>query len=632
MLFSAGFYYKTFMWPKSFWKKVYEPFIRRAAGLGAAPTQPDPDTYASRFAHCDVLIVGAGAAGVSAALVAGRSGAKVLLVDEQAEAGGWLLSSPTSASMDAPPGIGLLGRLPSSKPCRTSRVLTRTTAIGYYHQNFVGLCQRLTDHLASVPIGAPRERLWKVRAKQVVLAQGAIEKPLVFDGNDRPGVMLAGSARSFLNRYGVRVGDRVGVVTTHEVRVDSAFDLARAGTKAVTIVDVRRDVDNDLQSQARELGIEVVIGGTVTGTKGHLRISAVRVNPVSATGAVGSARWIDCDALLMSGGWTPSLHLFSHTSSKLRWDETTSTFLPGEAPTEALRCAGACSGVFGLSEALSDGLAAGVAAAKDAGFYAKPSRIQADGEGPFSGIPVRDLPTDRDPSFAKAFVDFQNDVLAKDIRLAVREGFRSVEHIKRYTTTGMATDQGKTSNINGLAIAADALQRPAPQVGLTTFRPPYTPTTFGAFVGYRRGNLFEVTRKTPIDPWAEARGAVFEPVSLWRRARYFPQAGENMRAAVTRECKAVRKTVGIFDASTLGKIEVVGPDAAMFMNRMYIELLDQARARTVSLWPASRRRRFHPRRRRCGKARQGSLSRNHDHWGSRSCPVDDGGLSPDGVG
>ncbi len=473
-----------------------------------------------------------------------------------------------SSSAGAPPGNGCSLALAELEALGNVTVLTRTTAIGYYHQNFVGLCQRLTDHLAKAPDSSPRERLWKVRAKQVVLAQGAIEKPLVFDGNDRPGVMLAGSARSFLNRYGVRVGDRTVVVTTHDSAWTSAFDLARAGTKVAAIVDVRARIDETLVAEARRLGIQVVAQGTVTGTRGRLRISAVRVNPVTG-GAVGPGRWIACDSLLMSGGWTPSLHLFSHTGSKLAWDEAAQTFLPGQTPTEALRCVGAGAGHFGLANALADGSKAGAAAAADAGFSTTAVPLSAEEEGPFTGAPARDLPTDRNPSFARAFVDFQNDVLAKDIRLAVREGFRSVEHIKRYTTNGMATDQGKTSNINGLAIASDALQRPAPKVGLTTFRPPYTPTTFGAFVGYNRGSLFEVTRRTPIDGWAETQGAVFEPVSLWRRARYFPRAGEDMHVAVARECKAVRASVGMFDASTLGKIEVVGPDAATFMNRMY---------------------------------------------------------------
>jgi sarcosine oxidase subunit alpha len=568
MLFSAGFYYKTFMWPKSFWKKVYEPFIRGAAGLGAAPKEPDPDTYASRFAHCDVLVVGAGAAGLAAALAAGRGGAKVILVDEQAEAGGWLLSEPDVTIDGQPAWTWLAGTLAVLAALPDVTVLTRTTAIGYYHQNLVGLCQRLTDHRADVPAGAPRERLWKVRAKQVVLAQGAIERPLVFAGNDRPGVMLAGAARTYLNRYGVRVGERAVVATAHDTAWAAAFDLARAGTTVALIVDVRRAVDNRLLAEAKRLGIETLCGGTVTGTKGWLRVSAVRVNPVEPSGRVGAGRWTACDALLMSGGWTPSLHLFSHTGGKLDWDEAAQIFLPGK-PTEQCRCVGAGAGRCGLAAALADGAAGGAAAATDAGFAAAVPTFAAQGELPMSGTACRDLPTDRNGSFAKAFVDFQNDVLAKDVRLAVREGFRSIEHIKRYTTTGMATDQGKTSNINGLAIAADSLQRPAPAVGLTTFRPPYTPTTFGAFSGYSRGSLFEVTRRTPIDGWAEANGAVFEPVSLWRRARYFPRTGEDMRAAVARECRQVRTSVGMFDASTLGKVEVVGPDAATFMNRMY---------------------------------------------------------------
>ncbi|GGE15640.1 sarcosine oxidase subunit alpha [Aureimonas endophytica] len=568
MLFSAGFYYKTFMWPKSFWNKVYEPFIRGAAGLGAAPSAEDPDRYASRYAHCDVLVVGGGAAGLAAALTAGRAGAKVMLVDDQAEAGGWLLSEPEARIDGRPAWDWLRDALAELAALPNVTVLTRTTAIGYYHQNLVGLCQRLTDHLADVPADAPRERLWKMRAKQVVLAQGAIEKPLVFSGNDRPGVMLAGAARTYLNRYGVRVGENVAVVTSHDSAWNAAFDLARAGTKVPLIVDIRRGVDERLVFEARSLGIETILGGTVTDTKGRLRVSAVRVNALSRDDAVGPGRWIACDALLMSGGWTPSLHLFSHTGSKLAWDEGDQTFLPGKA-NEECRCAGAGTGKLGLASAFAQGAEAGAAAAHDAGFAATSPRFVAEGEGPMTGAPCRDLPTDRNASFAKAFVDFQNDVLAKDIRLAVREGFRSVEHIKRYTTNGMATDQGKTSNINGLAIASDALQRPAPSVGLTTFRPPYTPTTFGAFAGYNRGELFEVTRKTPIDGWAEEKGAVFEPVSLWRRARYFPKAGEDMHAAVARECQAVRASVGMFDASTLGKIEVVGPDAATFMNRMY---------------------------------------------------------------
>jgi sarcosine oxidase subunit alpha len=568
MLFSAGFYYKTFMWPKSFWNRVYEPFIRGAAGLGKAPSAPDPDTYASRYAHCDVLVVGSGPAGLAAALEAGRSGAKVILCDEQAELGGSLLSEPDARIDGLTAWDWLDGTLGALEAMGNVTLLPRTTAIGYYHQNFLGLCQRLTDHLAEPPADAPRERMWRVRASQVVLAQGAIEKPLVFDGNDRPGVMLAGAARTYLNRYGVKVGNRAVVVTSHDSAWVAAFELAAAGVKIGAIVDVRSEVPAELAGRAKTLGIEVLAGWTVSATAGRHRISSVRVNPVSKGGTVGPARTIDCDALLMSGGWTPSLHLFSHTKGKLDWNEERQMFLPGE-PTEESRCAGAGNGSFGLAAALAEGAEAGAAAAADAGFDARAASYAVEGEMPLAGVANRELPTDRNASRAKAFVDFQNDVTAKDIRLAVREGFRSIEHIKRYTTTGMATDQGKTSNMNGLSIASDAVGKAPPSVGLTTFRPPYTPTSFGAFAGYSRGPLFDVTRKTAIDAWAEENGAVFEPVSLWRRAWYFPKAGEDMRRAVARECRATRESLGIFDASTLGKIEIVGPDAAEFMNRMY---------------------------------------------------------------
>ncbi len=431
--------------------------------------------------------------------------------------------------------------------------MPRTTAIGYYHQNMVGLCERLTDHQAKPASNAPRERMWRVRAKQVVLAQGAIEKPLVFAGNDRPGVMLASAARTYLNRYGVKVGNQAVVVTSHDSAWLAAFDLAVAGVKVPAIIDVRSSVADSLVNRAKMLGIETLTGWTVTDTGGRHRVSSVRANPVS-NGSVGAARTIACDVLLMSGGWNPSVHLFSHTKGSLVWDEARQIYLPGER-TEESRCAGAGNGNFDLQAALREGAEAGAAAANDSGHKAKVSEYAVAGDFVCDGVSCRELPTDRDPGKAKAFIDFQNDVTAKDIRLAVREGFHSIEHVKRYTTNGMATDQGKTSNINGLAVAADALKRPTPQVGLTTFRPPYTPTTFGAFCGYNRGKLFDVTRKTPIDSWAEQHGAAFEPVSLWRRAWYFPKTG--------------RQSLGMFDASTLGKIEVVGPDAAEFMNRMY---------------------------------------------------------------
>lgn len=566
MLFSAGFYYKTFMWPRNFWHKVYEPFIRAAAGLGVSPKEEDPDTYASRYLHCDVLVVGAGPTGLAAARAAAVDGLKVVLVDENAEAGGTLLSEPQAEIDGSPAWDWLTAQLEALKAAGV-RIMTRTTAIGYYHQNMIGMVEKLTDHLPDLPADTPRERMWRVRARRVVLAQGALEKPLVFHGNDRPGVMLAGSAQTYLNRYGVLVGRKPAVLTSHDSAWFAAFDLADAGAAVQCIVDTRETVSDVLLSAASARGIRVKLGHTATATAGRLRVKSLRVNPVK-DGKVGPAYTIFCDAVLMSGGWTPSLHLFSHTQGKLTWDEDLTTFLPKTTPEDCF-IAGASRGLWGVEAALNDGAEKGRAVAAELGKKAKTSSYSVANDRPGSGVTQSELPTDLDPGKAKAFVDYQNDVTAKDLRLAVREGMRSIEHVKRYTTNGMATDQGKMSNINGLNIAADALGKPQPQVGLTTFRPPYTPTSFGAFAGYHRGAHFELTRKTQIDSWAEEHGAVFEPVGQWRRAWYFPQAGEDMEAAVRRECVATRKSLGIFDASTLGKIEVVGPDAAEFMNRMY---------------------------------------------------------------
>lgn len=566
MLFSAGFYYKTFMWPRSFWDKVYEPFIRAAAGLGVSPTEEDPDTYASRNLHCDVLIVGAGPTGLAAARAAAVEGLRVVLVDENAEAGGTLLSEPQARIEGKPAWDWLAAELEALKALGV-KIMTRTTAIAYYHQNMIGLVEKLTDHLPKLPADTPRERLWRVRSKQVVLAQGALEKPLVFHGNDRPGVMLAGSAQTFLNRYGVLVGKRPVILTSHDSAWYAAFDLQDAGAQVQAIVDTRADVDALLQNEARARGIAVKLSHTATATSGRLRVTSLRINPVMG-GTVGAGQDIRCDAVLMSGGWTPSLHLFSHTKGSLTWDDDRTTFLPEKTPEDCV-IAGASRGLWGIGAALADGAEKGRAVAEALGKTGVQVAYGVEADRPGTGVSHKELPTDLSAGKAKAFVDFQNDVTAKDLRLAVREGMRSIEHVKRYTTNGMATDQGKMSNINGLNIAADALGKKQPQVGLTTFRPPYTPTSFGAFAGYHRGEHFEVTRKTHIDSWAEAKGAVFEPVGQWRRAWYFPKPGEDMDTAVRRECAATRASVGIFDASTLGKIEVVGPDAVEFMNRMY---------------------------------------------------------------
>ena len=477
-LLPAGFYYKTFKWPAWAWRRVYEPMIRRAAGLGRAPAEPDPDRYVQRFAHCDVLVVGAGAAGRAAALAAARTGARVIVCDEH----------PAIADV---PGAQVT-------------LLPRTTAFGYYPHNLVGLAQRLTDHLPSPDPRQARERLWQVRAKEIVLATGALERPLVFPGNDRPGIMLSGAAETYLRDYAVLPGRRIVVVTAHDAAYRAAEALREAGAQIVRLVDTRQ-------------------GATITGTGGRTRVAWIRL---------GTGEVLPCDTVLVCGGFTPSVHLFSQARGPLRFDAACQAFVPASS-LPGLRAVGACAGDFG-----PDFGAGGTLGALDAR--------------------------------GKAFVDFQNDVTAKDIGLAVREGFRSIEHIKRYTTTGMATDQGKTANVNALGIAADALALAPEQVGLTTFRPPFTPATFGIFAGAARGSLFDPVRETPLHNRAVAAGAVFEDVGQWRRAHYFPRAGESMHTAVARECRAVRAACGLFDGSTLGKIEVVGPDAATFLDRIYI--------------------------------------------------------------
>jgi len=539
-LFPAGFYYKTFMWPRGAWAALYEPLIRRAAGLGKAPRQPDPDSYAQRFAHCDVLVVGAGPAGLAAARAALGAGARVILCDEQAEPGGSLLDGAAARIDGQDQTVWLAQALAELAGSARFTLLSRTTAFGYFPHNHLGLVERLTDHLADPPDGAARERLWQVRAREVVLAAGAIEQPLVFPGNDRPGVMLAGAARTYLNRYGVRAGTRAVVVTSTDAALDAARELEAAGVEIAAIADLRA-------------------GATVTGTRGGQRVSGVEIG----------GRTVACDLVLMSGGFAPCVHLFSQSRGRLTWSDAARAFVPSSS-AERERSAGACRGVYGLAAALADGTAAGFAAAEACGFRTSARRYSVSGEQAARKAAPAAPKSSSPAGSGKAFVDFQNDVTAADLALAAQEGFRSIEHVKRYTTVGMATDQGKTSNLNALGLVAARLGKSVPEVGHTTFRMPYTPVTFGALAGLARGDLFDPVRTTPMHESAVVRGAVFEDVGQWKRARYFPQAGEDMHAAVARECRAVRGSCGLFDASTLGKIAVVGPGAAEFLNRLYV--------------------------------------------------------------
>ena len=547
-LIPAGFYYKTFMWPRGFWARVYEPAIRRMAGLGRAPDVADPDRYAQRWAHAETLIVGGGPAGLAAALAASRTGERIILCDQDPHFGG-ALHSDAGATIDDAPARAWIERVVAELSASPSvRLLPRTTAFGYGIDNLVTLAQRCDDSGTEA-----RERQWLVRAGRVILATGSIERPLLFSNNDRPGIMLAGAARTFLHRFGVAAGRMVTVLAAHDSGYRAALDLAAAGA-GVTIVDGRPEPPADLLSRARTAGITVMAGHVPVDTRGRLRVSAIAVSAVDGD----KRRWIACDLVLMAGGWTPSIHLHSQSGGKPVWDPVLDAFVPGDA-RQAQVSVGACGGHYALARCLVDGWVAGGGPASEA-----PVGVDREDVGMSLGAAQND-----DGMRRKAFVDFQNDVTAGDIRLALREGFQSVEHLKRYTTTGMATDQGRTSNLNALAIAAQTLGRSIPEIGLTTFRAPFTPTTFGVLAGVARDNLFEPERRTPTHDLAVAAGAVFEDVGQWKRARYFPKAGEDMDAAVSRECRAVRSVAGMLDASTLGKIEVVGPDAGAFLDFIY---------------------------------------------------------------
>ncbi len=538
-LFSAGFYYKTFMWPRAFWRNVYEPAIRAAAGLGRAPTGPDPDRYLHQYAHCDVLVIGAGPAGLAAALAASANGARVVLCDEQHEPGGSLLAE-TRARIEGKPASEWLQETLRTLTGRADvTLLPRTTAFGWFPDNLVGLVERVTDHLADPDPRLPRERLWHLRAGRVVIAAGALERPMVFAGNDRPGVMLADAVLVYLRRYGVKAGTRAVIVTADDSAYAAGVALREAGIAIGAVADLRTRATDT----ARASGLPVLLGVSVASTTGRLRVGRVNLT---------NGESIACDLVLMCGGWTPSVHLYSQSRAGLRFDERVGSFLPGEW-TEQVRCAGGCNGTFELPACLEEGYAAGDGAVAPRRSAVAPAAARTHA-----------FTTSR-----RAFVDFQNDVTAKDIVGATEEGFRSIEHVKRYTTAGMATDQGKTANMNALAMVASLTNRPVPLVGHTSFRMPYTPVTFGALAGAARGDLFEPVRRTPIHDWAQAQGAVFENTGGWQRARWFPRDGDDMHRAVARECRTVRNAVGIFDASTLGKIEVVGPDAAEFLDRIY---------------------------------------------------------------
>jgi len=529
----GGFYYKTFMYPRAAWKHVFEPFIRQSAGLGRAPKDHDADHYEHAYAFCDVLVAGGGMAGLEAALTAAQAGQRVMLCEQGAHWGGRALVDGDDAAQD-----WIKNAVQVLESMDNVRLRLRCMVAGVYDHGYVLADEKVADHTPGD--GRPKHRLWRVRAGQIVAATGAIERPLSFAGNDVPGVMLASAVRDYVVGYGVSPGDRTVVVTNNDDAYRTAIALVEAGLAVPCIVDARVQVSGDLVERARALGIRIELGHAISKVRGGKRVKGVALCMQAGEGAVLAE--IACEAVAMSGGWSPVVHLWSHCGGKLIWDEGQSHFRPDPArpPTghdgaAMVRCVGAAAGEFAPAM--------------------EPVWIMPQG----AGTELK----------AKMWLDFQNDVKVSDVQLAAREGYESVEHTKRYTTLGMATDQGKLSNINGLAVLAGALNAPIPAVGTTTFRPPYTPVVFGALAGESRGEIFQPMRGSPVHAWHQANGAYFEPVGLWRRPYCFPRGGENHAQAVEREILNTRANVGLLDASTLGKIIVKGPDAGRFLDMLY---------------------------------------------------------------
>ena len=562
-LLVAGFYYKTFMWPAAFWERVYEPAIRRAAGLGRASLEPDPDTYEKAHAFCDVLVVGAGPAGLAAALAAGRAGARVILCDEDFLPGGRL--NGDRRRIDGKEG-GLWARQAADELASLPevRLMTRTTVFGAYDGDTFGALERVADHLGEPDRHQPRQRYWKIVARRTVLAAGALERPIVFADNDRPGVMLASAVRTYVNRFRVRPGRRTAVFTSCDDGWSTAFDLADAGVEVPVVVDARREIPPALAAQVSRRGLRVMLGAQVAKAHGAKGVTAVDVCDDR-----GRTVRVAADALAVAGGWNPNTALSTHRGGRPRWSDAISAYVPGELP-RSMVAVGAAAGDFSLAGALRAGAAAGVAAARAAGFDAAVSDPPEVADEPVGGAPLWLVSGGR----GKAFVDPQHDVTTADIALAAREGYRSAELLKRYTTLGMGTDQGKTSALNGHALIGALTGRATAEVGTIAARPPYTPVAIGALAGMHRGPDFRPRRLTPSHQWAHSRGASFVDAGDWQRASAFPLPGErDWKRTLVREVLGVRQGVGFCDVSTLGKIDVQGPDAAAFLERIYANVI-----------------------------------------------------------
>lgn len=569
-LLPAGFYYKTFMWPASFWEK-YEYFIRKSAGLGKSPAAPDPDIYDHKYIHCDVLVIGGGISGIMAAKTAAQNGLNTLLVEEKPNLGGTTIyqNSEQHKINNQTSSIWLEKEIANLESLDNLEIKTRTSVAAFHGYNFLLARENLTDHL---PIkdrtNKVRQRLLKIRAKKVITATGSLERPLVFNNNDRPGILLSSAIKKYIDFYGVSCGEDNVLFTNNDSAYETALSLFKKGIRVNAIVDIREQPSSKIIEEVESNGIKVYKEYTVVNTEGYKKINKISIMQLSKDGqsVIGSKIDLDCDCLGLSGGWTPAVHLFTQSGGKLRFRDEDQVFIPNHYPSKQISI-GSCNGDFELDEILN------LVPTQLKNFLeiekTEYENLSIEISKNLSKRNIWLLPSDKVLGKTKPFVDYQNDATAKDIKLALREGFRSIEHVKRYTTTGMGTDQGKLGNMHALGIIAETAGVKMGELGTTTFRPPYTPLSFGTIVGRNVGEYFDIFRKTPIHEWHVKNNAEFENVGQWKRAWYYPKTTEDMHQAVQRESKAARESAGILDASTLGKIDIQGTDASEFLNRVY---------------------------------------------------------------
>ena len=565
--FPAGFYYKTFMWPKSFWYKVYEPFIRKAAGLGVASLEKDKERYEHKFEYCDLLVTGSGPSGLSSAYAAAKNGAKVILAEDKPRYGGTLLTD--DVSIDNMSGKDWSEKIISElKTMPNVTLKNRSQVFGYYDHNMMVMFERVGDHLSKKTKYTPRQRLWYIRAKETILSTGSIERPIVFGNNDTPGVVLSSAAKEYMKVYGVLVGRKPVIFTNNDSAYETAFEFKKNNVEPI-ILDTREEHDSEVVQAAKNKGIQIKFSYGVIVANGYKKVKSAKIGKLSKDKkSFENTEIINCDCICVSGFWTPTVHLASQSGNKLKYDENIDAFIPDKSKQNE-RTIGAANGSFTLQKTIESGFKIGSELSSKITDKNTENKIPTVTETNYNAHDkfwCMPLPKNENP---KRFVDFQNDVAVSDIEIALREGYRSIEHVKRYTTLGMATDQGRTSNLNGLQMVSNIENKIVPEVGHTTFRPPFTPITIGTIVGREVGMEFMPTRKTPMHEWHEKNNAVFVDAGAWKRPRYYKKGDETLFQASKREAKNVRENVGICDVTTLGKIDIKGPDAAEFLNRIY---------------------------------------------------------------